>query len=153
MKYGPALQDNDEVPQAPEKPVDDPIVPQDVREAVQRLQEAEMEREFKALAPDDDDLPVVTPKLGKAFGHDELEQAELPPPPIPDTLPATYGELVEEIRRLGPLAQRGEAAATARLNELAEEEYDRQDGGRVPIKKRLAAYGIGRPDAERDKGS
>jgi hypothetical protein len=147
MKYGPALQDAEEE-STPETP--DPIVPADVRETVRRLQAAEVAREVE----DDDDLPVIAPKLGKAFTEpEELRQAEVPPPPVPETLPHTYGALVEEIRRLGPLAQRGEAAATARLNEVAEDEYNRSDGGRLPIKKRLAAYGIGRPNAEGDEGT
>lgn len=62
---------------------------------------------------------------------------------IPDDMPG----LIDQIKAFGPKAQGGDPAATAELNRIATDEYNRGDGGRMPIVKRLSAYGIKRPEA------
>jgi hypothetical protein len=81
----------------------------------------------------------------------QLEDPAPAPPPVttlPSTIgePSDYRELVDRITELGPRAQQGDAEAVSALNKIAEAEYGREDGGRLPIKRRLAARGISRPE-------
>lgn len=95
-----------------------------------------------------EELTEVRPSLGTAFQQKEPLQE----PPAPD-LPAADGppfdddyEVVRaDIKKLGGKAKQGDPAATSELNKIAETEYDREDGGRLPIKRLLASYGVGRP--------
>ena len=94
-------------------------------------------------------LEEVKPVLGTAF-RERLEQEE-PEPPAP-SVPATedaeaYEALIQQVREYGRRAQQGDAEATAELNKLAETEYARESP-RMPIVKRLAAFGIKRPKKE-----
>jgi len=135
LKFGPALQDNE--PEAP-APVKDP-------EAVKQraLAKAAQVNPAAARVLDGD-----AKKLGRAF-QEELPTPEPTPLPTPGVQPgfaAEHRELVAIITEHGPKARKGDPQATATLNRIAEDEYSREDGGRTPIVKRLAAYGIKRPE-------
>lgn len=109
--------------------------------------------ELEERGQPDDQLPEVErPKLSTQFQGEELRDPE------PETLPQPSGPAFEQyedydrvlgtLKEMGKRAQEGDSAATAELNRIAEYEYGRSDGGRTPIKKRLAAYGVGRPEVE-----
>lgn len=77
-------------------------------------------------------------RMGPAF--------DTPAPTMP-VAPATAGSTTEEVEALKrDIAQRKQQGDTEGLRALALAEYARPDGGRLGVKRALAAAGVSKPD-------
>lgn len=156
-KYGPAVLGTPEEQAAARAaaaapvPEGEPLTHEDViapRPGSRRARELEAIAAAAQAPASADDLPVLnTRAINPDFGK------EMPaPPPVVAPNPTGQGferdheQVIETIKQLGPKAQHGDAAATAELTVLAEREWARPSGPRTPIMKRLAAFGIKRPE-------
>lgn len=96
-----------------------------------------------------DDLPEIPAgKLNPHLGRETLPAGvstaapglAVSPPAIDD-----LKEVMDTLRRVGPLAQSGDAAAVAEVEKIGQAEYSRDGGARTPVSKRLNALGIKKP--------
>jgi len=157
IKHGPAL--TDPAMQGPDRepPTEDPLARAEriKAEALERAGAAAAVTNPVAAAADpaaphtdpapvevDPDLPEVRPVLGTAL-REPQPQAPVTPPNVP-TITEDYEVVVAKITEFGPRARAGDSEAASKMNQIAQDEYERESP-RVPIVKRLSSYGFGRP--------